>query len=242
MQARNICAALLCVAAASPFAEAQDGTSRPRDFEFAIGIPYLQSESTSFDGGTVVDTESSAGLGFNFDWRLTDRWSVGGTAAMHDIDYTATIAVAGSPLGAPGETVRNDLNTQSVMGHVKRYFGNFDRVAPYASAGLGWISIDTNIPNGPPIGRCWYDPWWGFVCDSIQPTRTTTEAGTMLGVGVRWDFSRRVFLDASYGREWIDFDNAHRPDFTQLRIAFGIREAAPDTRGPRNAAARTGNR
>ena len=46
----------------------------------------------------------------------------------------------------------------------------------------------------------------------------------MLGLGVRWDFSRRVFLDASVGREWIDLDNSDRPDFTQVRIAFGIHE------------------
>jgi opacity protein-like surface antigen len=144
--------------------------------------------------------------------------------AMHDMDYTASIALAGSPLGAPGQIVRNDLETQSVMGHVKRYFGTFGRVAPYATAGLGWVSIDTNVPTGPPVGYCWFDPWWGFVCDSVQPTRTTTELGTALGLGVRWDFSRRVFLDASVGREWIDFDNASRPDFTQLRIAFGFHQ------------------
>ncbi len=215
---------LFCAAAATHSAAAQDGTARRHDFDVAIGLTHLQSESTVFDGGTVVDTDSSTGLGFNFDWRFKDRWSAGATMAMHDIDYTASIALAGSPLGAPGQIVRNDLETQSVMGHVKRYFGTFDRVAPYATAGLGWVSIDTNVPTGPPVGYCWFDPWWGFVCDSVQPTRTTTELGTALGLGVRWDFSRRVFLDASVGREWIDFDNASRPDFTQLRIAFGFHQ------------------
>jgi hypothetical protein len=50
------------------------------------------------------------------------------------------------------------------------------------------------------------------------------EFGTSVAFGVRWDFSQRVFLDASTGREWIDLDYADRPDFTQLRIAFGIHE------------------
>jgi opacity protein-like surface antigen len=143
---------------------------------------------------------------------------------MHDIDYTADIALAGSPLGAPGQVVSNELDTQSLMGHVKRYFGNWESVTPYATGGLGWVSIDTNIPTGPPIAQCWFDPWWGYTCNAFQPTHTTTEMGTVVGVGVRWDFSRRVFLDASVGREWIDFDHGNRPDFSQLRIAFGLRE------------------
>lgn len=220
-----------CLAgAAATGVEAQELSGGRQDVEFTIGLPHLQAETTTFDGGTVVSTDSSTGLGFSFDWHFGERWSAGATVAMHDIDYVADIAVAGSPLGSPGETVRNGLDTQSVLGHVKRYFGDWRRVAPYGTAALGWVSVDTNIAAGPPVGRCWFDPWWGFVCDSFQPTRTTTELGTRLGVGVRWEFSRRVFLDASVGREWIDFDNANRPDFTQLRVAFGIHERSTGSR------------
>ncbi len=225
MYSRTILATtLVCTAALASSALAQQRDGPTRDFDFAIGFPRLQSESTTFDGGTVVDTDSSTGFAFTFDWRFRDRWSTGATMASQNIDYTADIALAGSPLGAPGQLIRNDLDTQSLIGHVKRYFGNFDRVEPYAGAGLGWISIDTNIPTGPPVGFCWFDPWWGFICDSFQPTRTSTEIATALGAGVRWEFSRRVFLDVNVGREWIDFDNAHRPDFTQLRISFGLHE------------------
>lgn len=230
MQGRMIFAAGFCAAALAGFADAQERPGSRPEFEFTIGIPYLQSETTTFDGGTVVDTDSSTGLGFSFDWRFANRWSAGATLAMHDIDYVANIALAGSPLGAPGEIVRNDLDTQSLMGHAKRYFGDWRRVAPYVSGALGWVSIDTNVATGPPIGTCWFDPWWGLVCDSFQPTHTTTELGTALGAGVRWEFSRRVFLDASVGREWIDFDNGDRPDFTQLRIAFGVHEGAARAR------------
>ena len=227
MDGRTLLACACAAVMASP-AGAQERNARQNEFEFAIGFPYLQSDATTFDGGTVVDTESSTGLSFNFDWRFADRWSAGATLAMRDIDYTANIALAGSPLGTPGQIVRNDLDTQSLMGHVKRYFGIWDRVAPYATGALGWVSIDTNVATGPPVGYCWFDPWWGLRCDSVQPTHTTTEVGTAVGVGVRWSFSRRVFLDASVGREWIDFDNADRPDFTQLRIAFGSNQ---DDRG-----------
>jgi opacity protein-like surface antigen len=224
MDCRRVLAAGAFATVISAAAAGQEAAARRDDFEFSIGFPYLQSARTSFDGGTVVDTDSSTGVGFDFDWRLSNRWAVGATLAMHDIDYAANMALAGAPVGVASDVVRNDLDTQSLMGHAKRYFGNWHRVAPYATAALGWVSIDTNIPTGPPVGYCWFDPWWGFDCSSFQPTHTLTELGTSLGVGVRWDFSRRVFLDASIGREWIDFDNADRAGFRQLRIAFGIHE------------------
>jgi opacity protein-like surface antigen len=225
MDARTILGAAVCAAMISPFAEGQERTERGKELDFTIGLPYLQSETTTFEGGTVVDTGSSTGLGFNFDWRFADRWSAGATLAMHDIDYTANIALAD---GAPGSSavVQNDLDTQSLMGHVKRYFGTWDRVAPYASGALGWVTIDTNIATGPPVGFCWFDPWFGVRCSAFQPTRTMTEAGAVLGLGVRWAFSRRVFLDASVGREWIDLDNSDRPDFKQVRIAFGMHQGS----------------
>lgn len=234
MEWRRLLAAGLCAAAVSAAANAQEGSARPGDFEFSVAFPYLESARTSFDGGTVVDTDASTGIGFDFDWRLSNRWSVGASLAMHDIDYTANMALVSNTLVPSTELIRNDLDTQSLMGHAKRYFGKWDRVAPYAAGALGWVSIDTNIPTGPPVGYCWFDPWWGFACSSFQPTHTTTELATSFGAGVRWDFSRRVFLDASIGREWIDFDNASRPDFRQLRIAFGTREGGE----PRGRAAR----
>jgi hypothetical protein len=225
MDTRTILGAAVLAAMISPFADAQERAERGKELDFTIGLPHLQSATTTFEGGTVVDTGSSTGLGFNFDWRFADRWSAGATLAMHDIDYTANIALAG---GAPGSgvVVQNDLDTQSLMGHVKRYFGTLNRVAPYASGALGWVTIDTNIATGPPVGFCWFDPWWGFRCSTFQPTRTMTEAGAVLGLGVRWEFSRRVFLDASVGREWIDLDNSDRPDFTQVRVAFGLHQGS----------------
>lgn len=216
--------AAICAAVIAGSAGGQEASQRPR-FDFTLGLRHLQSESTVFEGGTVVDTDSSTGVGFTFDWRFADRWSAGVSLAIHDIDYAADIALADN---GGRELVRNDLDTHSVIGHVKRYFGNWARVEPYATAGLGWASIDTNIPTGPPVGLCWFDPWWGLVCDTFQPTRTMTEGAALAGVGVRWDFSRRVFLDASVGREWIDLDNAGRPDFTQLRVSFGLRNGSDD--------------
>jgi opacity protein-like surface antigen len=222
MLTRTIFYGALCAAAAGA-AAAQERVPRDRGSEFSIGVAYLDSKTTTFDGGTVVHTESAPGLGFNFDYRLGERWSVGGSMASHRIDYVADIAVNGFALGAPGDVVDGRLDTNSITGHGTRYFGDWKRVAPYVSAGLGWISVDTNVPQGPPVAFCRFDPWFGFICDAVQPTRTFSDMTATLGAGVRWDISRRLFLDAGFGRRWIDFDTAHRPDFSQFQLAVGFR-------------------
>ena len=222
MHTRAILCGAICAAAAGA-AAAQERPSRTRGTEFSIAVPVLESQTTTFDGGTVVHTDSEPGLGFNFDYRLGERWSVGGTMAYHRIDYVADVAVDDLGLGAPGDVVTGRLDTDSIMAHGTRYFGDWKRVAPYVSAGLGWISIDTNVPEGPPFSVCRWDPWFGFICDAVQPTRTFSDMTGTLGAGVRFDLSRRLFLDASFGRRWIDFDTAHRPDFSQFQLAIGFR-------------------
>src|SRR5690606_14583627 len=143
----------------------------------------------------------STGIGFSFDYHFAERWSAGANTAFQTVDYVAQIAEDGLGLGQPGEIVDGELDASTLMGHVKRHFEVGRNVAPYAIAGLGFVSVDTTIPEGPPIGSCWWHPWWGYICERVQPTRSTTEAGMMLGVGVRWDFTRRLFLDASVGRQ-----------------------------------------
>jgi opacity protein-like surface antigen len=37
--------------------------------------------------------------------------------------------------------------------------------SPYVQAGAGWSYVDSN--DGLPNSFCWYDPWWGPVCEGF---------------------------------------------------------------------------
>lgn len=227
MDARNafrigLCTAFALAASAAGAQEPEVRSRSTRNYDISFGAAYLEGQATGFDGGTVVDTDSSTGFSFAFDYYLGERWSVGATTSMQSVDYVADIAVDG-PLGQPGQRVRGELDSSSLFGHAKRYFGEWERFQPYATAGLGFVSIDTNVPDGPPVGYCWWHPWWGYLCERVQPTRTSTEGAMTLGVGVQMNVGRRLFLDANVGRQWVDFDTANRPDYTQFRLAVGFR-------------------
>jgi len=57
-----------------------------------------------------------------------------------------------------------------------------DSLSPLA--GIGWTWIDTNIPDGPPVGGCWWDPWWGYVCTTTYPTKTKSAFSYQATLGV----------------------------------------------------------
>ena len=81
-------------------------------------------------------------------------------------------------------------------------------IKPFGVAGLGWNWVNTNIRHGPPQAGCWYDPWWGYVCNGYQPTHGASSFAYQIGAGVQFNFNRQFAIDADYKYTWIDLHNA----------------------------------
>ena len=95
-------------------------------------------------------------------------------------------------------------------------------VTPYDVGGLGNTNIDSNIPTGPPVGTCWYDPWWGYVCGEYQPTQSNTYTSFNVGLGIRWDINKRMFLRAGIGKHRVNADNTSEVDFDTRKLEVGF--------------------
>jgi opacity protein-like surface antigen len=95
-------------------------------------------------------------------------------------------------------------------------------ITPYVGAGIGWSWIDTNVPDGLPSTGCWWDPWWGYVCYTTYPTKSTDAFAYQATVGVRWDFNYNTFVRVGYVSQWLDFDNAQgTPRFDGINLEIG---------------------
>ena len=81
-------------------------------------------------------------------------------------------------------------------------------------------SADSNIASGPPVGSCWWHPWWGYICNSWIPTYDRTSFSFGGGIGVRADVSRSFFLELSYNGLWVDFADS-TPGFDGIRLNVG---------------------
>ena len=91
------------------------------------------------------------------------------------------------------------------------------------NANLGWTNIDSNISDGEGTTICWWDPWWGYVCDTFLSTYQKDYWHYGIGVGLRVDMNRDTFLRVGYHRRWLDLDNSPgTSSFDGLRFEFGL--------------------
>ena len=87
--------------------------------------------------------------------------------------------------------------------------------------GIGWTNIDSNVTDGPPVTGCWWDPWWGYICAPFYSTYNDTNFSWNVGAGLRFDFSRTMFVRGGYEMTTIDGNSSADPTFDAFRIELG---------------------
>ncbi len=158
-------------------------TTPPPDPVFETGDLTMQ-----FDDAFVW----GIGLGYN----LNSHFTVRGEFSFGEPDYAITF----NDLEGRGEAFMHagkfNLDYNIVRGPL----------TPFATAGIGYLIIDSGIPSGPTEFWCWYDYWWGYVCEGSTPTYTETWFTGNAAVGVRWDVNELFFMKASFGANWMAAD------------------------------------
>ena len=209
-------ALLLCSAAA--LADRQPG------WDFGGEVLYQFSQDVDFKGGSRASLDDDLGLALSFTYRFNSRLELLFGVDWNSIDYNADIAPA--PVTPGGPVVGNGFSVEGTIEYWTPRVGvNFNLLegdfTPYATAGVGWSFIDTNVPEGRPQSTCWWDPWYGYVCGTFQNTKSIDELTYNVGLGVRWDLRGALSLRFGYERHWIDLNDASStPGFDQLKIGI----------------------
>jgi opacity protein-like surface antigen len=204
---RRILFGILTVATMASVANAGE-LLRPSDrtgyWDFTIQTRYSAAKDFEGPGGSKLSLEDDLGWGFGVAYNLNERLNIGGFVSWRTIDYSAT-----------------DVN-QADLTETTHYSGwldtgNFAASAifnllpkaftPYVQGTVGWAMVDTNIPSGIASG-CWWDPWWGYICDGYATTYGADGVAYSLGGGISLQPLDIMFLRVGYDRMWIDIDGA----------------------------------
>jgi len=196
---------------------------REGKYEFSMSPIWTMGRTYDFANGASAKTDVGWGLGLNWAYNFDSHWSAGIEGSWGWADYTANVAPG------TGATTSRNYNSSIDTG-LLRFVGTYNfspnQFTPFVTAGLGAVYIDTNIPSGPSTSTCWWYPYWGYVCGTSTPTKSSTEFTYNAGIGVRWDAPRpnSFFLRGLYNREWVDFGGyAGTLAWDQIRIDFGIK-------------------
>ncbi|HVK98597.1 MAG TPA: outer membrane beta-barrel protein [Dongiaceae bacterium] len=218
MQGLAITALVLCHATPTLAGRSDRGQST----DAYLRLNYLQSSDFDGERGASLETDDDLGIGFGFSYNVDEHWSFGGSIDWGDVDYDAHVPAAAGNLNGP-RNYSSSMDVFSINADATYYFFDSD-VTPYLVGGLGWTQVDTNIKDGPTESYCWYDPWWGYYCDSYTPTKSLDGLTYRGGVGIRWDVSRYFSIRGSVVEQWLDLDtDLEDLEFTTWRVEFATR-------------------
>jgi hypothetical protein len=186
-------------------------------------IPLTFTSGANYDEhGTSVDLNDDLGWGFGFGYNVSEHFLVGSNFTWISASYQATIADydnSGNPTGTSFDVSGSlDATNWQLFGQYNILKG---RITPFLQASFGWSWIDSNIPSGFPQTGCWWDPWYGYICNTYQPTYEATPFAYGAAAGVHAELGERFYLEGSYNYLWVDFSNAGTQGFDGFRLNVG---------------------
>lgn len=216
---------LLLLLALSASAEAQRfnqknpyENQREGRWEASLVVGQVDGASQSFDNGSSIDIDSQFGWGFTFGWNWTEKLHLSWRFMLAKPDYTAVIVPENPEI--PPQTLDYKLDRYSNQVDLTYHFLR-GPLTPFVQAGIGYSKLDSNVPSAPPATECWWDPWWGYICNTTWKTYDATEFTYNVGLGVRWDVNGALFLRGTWNREFFSADRAD-VDFDTLTLEAGL--------------------
>jgi opacity protein-like surface antigen len=190
-------------------------------WEASLLASYGNTTSFAGESGSFIDVDSAVGWGFTVGYNLSSRWNVSYKFTLHKPDYLLVRVT--DPEEGEDPVIREINHTLDRYAHALNVTWHwFDGpLTPYLQGGIGYTKLDSNIPSQPPQTGCWWDPWWGYICDTQWKTFSTSEMTYNLGLGVRWDINGAFFVRGVYSREWFGSDN-YDLDYDTLSVDFGL--------------------
>lgn len=190
-----------------------------RSDKWEASFKILNTQSTDIDGqnGSQTSMKSDFGWGFTLGYNLNPHILLNFDFSASTPSYKATLV--DSEDGSKHEINHKMDLLDSQFNVVYNVFTS--QFTPYIQAGVGWSFVDSNIAKGPPNSICWWDPWWGYVCDSYQNTYNDERFSYNVAVGFRYELDNSLFFRASYKQSIIDFSNSDDASIGSYHFEIG---------------------
>jgi opacity protein-like surface antigen len=202
----------LLVGAGTASAQGREGR-----WEFALGANYQLGLDIEGEENSQATTDDDLGFMMNFGYHFSDSLQTSFGVQWASVDYDADVVQeGGGSVDIAGEYESWAFSGNLVLNLME------GPLVPFLGAGIGYTWIDTNVPNGLPQTGCYWDPWWGYICSTYYPTKSTDAFSYQALAGVRFAFNPSTFLRLTYTSQWLDLDNAaSAPRFDAVGLEVG---------------------
>jgi len=205
---------LFCLTAQAQWYSAP--AEREGRWESTLGLYMTGPESASGINASSVDIDTGVGLGFSAAYNFTQNFALRFDGAWSRADYDAVLDTDAQGL------VNINHRLSAFTGQVNGVWNVLDGAfTPYLQAGFGWTYLDSNVTDGPPATGCWWDPWWGYICSNFYSTYDETNFSWNAGAGLRYEFSRGMFVRGGWELINVDGGKGVDPSFDAFRLEVG---------------------
>lgn len=197
-------------------------SDRAQKWQFTFPITFTSGANVGGEDGTSFKMNDDVGWGLGFGYNLNENFAVGADWTWLNANYNAHVVTDLNHDGRPDSSVdvSGTLDSSTV-----NFWGQYNilkkNITPFIRAGFGWTWVDSNIPAGAPVGSCWWDPWYGYICGTWQPTFGATEFSYGASAGVRADIAHKFMAELSYNILWIDFSKSGTQNLDGVRLNLG---------------------
>jgi opacity protein-like surface antigen len=191
-----------------------EGRAGMWDFTFQIST----NESKTYGGeqGSNLNLKQRTGFGFGGVYNLNEHFGLGLDLNFSSPRYTATI----QPVDLDQEPIVIDHRANIATGQLKGVWNILkSSFTPYVEGGGGFTFIDSNVVDSEAPTFCWYDPWYGTMCNTSSYSDTNFSYGG--AAGFRWDTKNSMVLKLSINTLIIDTSND--PTINSIRFEIGAR-------------------
>ncbi len=189
-----------------------------RGDKWEASFKVLNNLSSDIDGqnGSKTAMESDYGWGFTLGYNMNDHILFNFDFSSSTPSYNATL------VNDEGEKFNVGHKMDLIESQFNVVYSLFaSQFTPYVQAGAGWSYVDSNISDGPPGQVCWWDPWWGYICEGYQNTFNDTRFSYNVAAGFRYELDNSLFFRASYKQAWIDFSNSDDASIGSYHLEIG---------------------
>ncbi|WP_419656142.1 hypothetical protein Dvar_52420 [Desulfosarcina variabilis str. Montpellier] len=218
-----IVCAMAAVCFSMPVAVGAEGSAirsadRKGSWDFILPLTYADDTKIDGQGGSSADIDDDFGIGFGFGYNFNNHFQLNGGFNWNSRTYEATVAVSDG-----SERKYSNYMEMSTIALNGIYYFLDKNFTPFVSGMIGYTWVDTNIQDAPAETYCWYDPWWGYVCNDYVPTKTQDDWTYGAGIGIRYDFNKSFSMQGSYNKSWVDLETSGTTDFDLWRMDFIFR-------------------
>jgi len=186
---------------------------------FFLSPQFTNSKTLTFDNGASAVINDRSSIAFGLGYNINPHIELTTQFASSSSNYTGTRIIddgSDTPEKFTSNLYTSSINFGFTLNLLSTPF------TPYISANLGSTYIDSGVPTGDIGSFCYWYPYYGYVCSPTALTYTSTEFNYGAGLGLRYDFNRKLYIKGGANINVIETSSSNTADFTTYQFTFGF--------------------